>query len=369
MIVFGVKEVTLHEGYLTSCKCEHCGKEEENLVRIYASAFVLGPWLFPIKWFCWGKKADVTCQHCNRTLSLAETTGHLRVRFQQLFKETNIPFYYWLPGAFVAFMIAINLLSALYSFGKDLIVPTETKLTGVWDFKASDELSKNLEQLPFELPMNDKGKLFLYGEHTYTLFVNDSVAGMGTWQLNPESKVLSLSGNEFRMEDLTLEKLRLKSLGSNSVDALIHAKVPLACDSNGIYFTKEEKSLSEFDPYQPKFNQWRIVATSPETVGQIKRRVDNHLEFLEKNFEDAIATKKEFCDREKASPLVLAANGVALKPDIEDWEKTFFSETDVATALDMLKRAFPKELDLDDKNRFKSYLDFLKLYRKNLAAL
>lgn len=111
MIKFGVQDNILEQGYFSSTECDNCGHKEQNNFTVWTKAFFLGPWLFPnLRWFQWNKNAVVTCNNCHRTLSVEETSGHLKERLQE--KYDNYPL--WTKNAFICIVVAYLAYSIIF---------------------------------------------------------------------------------------------------------------------------------------------------------------------------------------------------------------------------------------------------------------
>lgn len=126
------------------------------------------------------------------------------------------------------------------------------------------------------------------------------------------------------------------------------------------------------DPFAVQNNRWRMPATHPESVDELKARLLNHCHFWELYFTWALKDEIEYVDvRSTPTLLKIYGNGAVLK-NFDDlpqrWKEYFYDEKDCRQANQIIGELFDAgRIKLQhEKNRYKLYIS---LFRQLQQAL
>ena len=132
-------------------------------------------------------------------------------------------------------------------------------------------------------------------------------------------------------------------------------------------------SSQDNDPYSKTNNNWRIKPLHAETDAELMARVNNHLQFWKLLFTDAIDKDKAYIAYNWfASPLVVAANGVALRKyeRVKDnWNSYFYDSIQAKQGYVLMQKSFSKEIKIPNgDSRYRNDIDMINQLISNLES-
>lgn len=127
------------------------------------------------------------------------------------------------------------------------------------------------------------------------------------------------------------------------------------------------------DPFYPDNNTWRIKPRSPETVAQLKARLNNHMEHYVKLLQAMEHSEnKDLTFKRSPSCLKIYSSAVGMRRDKDiplDWYETFYSEKDALKAKELMTKAVMVKYDnggWPEDNWIKDDIKILKHFQKVL---
>ena len=334
----GTRNELLLEKFIKDTFCEACHKNTEQRLIIYCQSFVLGIF-YPIKFWAWNKQGEMTCRTCQTLTVIKETGEKFPPKIYTYFKETKIPFYFRLPvyllvTAKVSFysLFLVGYFSLIFQF----LIPTKNKIVGKW----TDN--------------NDFYQMYVYPDREITVVATDTIV-FSHFFLHDDQIIFPFFGYQ--------NSLPLKGIRTNPL--FLHR------NSNSAVPFKKDGRLDDFDElFRQRYNQWRTKPSTPENTAQIRKKVEGYLTFEILKMEKALELDLDFIPGDPNSPIVLAYNGVQVNfRSVDRWRFLFNNDTSWQQANEMLHYYFPSKslMDKDEKNAFKRNLNFLKVWRHNVA--
>ena len=231
---------------------------------------------------------------------------------------------------FLAYFIFFKIFTSILPLFKS----TEDKLSGEWN------------------DANDLYSIIVYEDKNYTIIGYDTVM--------------------YSKYELTSKELTINFLGKENIinRAVISDKMELENrQDEPYYFYKNEKENKIAEVYRKENNQWRNVATKPQTNQELKQRVLDYLQFERKKFQLAFDEEVDFVKSDVNGPVVFAFNGFQVNSISEQkWRYLFYQDEDWLKANQILNKEFPFNFkaDSDEINLFDRNLKFLDIYIENV---
>ncbi len=269
------------------------------------------------------------------------------------------------------------------------------QLQGRWDFgytnmpsfdSTMQEISEaNGEELPttYQKFFLDN-KLVLRKDNSFDLVLFRNYLH-GNWAYTDSSKQLRFSGmaatKDFscRVDSAKpfLLQLRFDSIAIHSIVTIQDTGEAYRSFTQNaeyvlrLYPDELRYSSQDIDPYSKTNNNWPIKPKHAETDAELKARVNNHLQFWKLLFTDAISKDKSYIAYNWfASPLVVAANGVALgKYDKvkAGWNSYFYDTIQAKQSYALMQKSFSKEIKIPNgDSRYRNDIDMINQLISNL---
>jgi hypothetical protein len=335
MIKIGVKDRTIYDNYLASSPCRTCQRPYENKLTISCNIFFIGNALLPVVLWAWGKKAFVRCHGCGAMTVITYHTGWTD-EIVSIYNKSRIPFYFFAPAFIVALVLSNYLINTTTHFVADITTSTDEKLQGKWE------------------AVNAPYTLYVFDQHQYTL-INENVVAQGN------VAILSHS----HREDVDMGHLgkvhHLNTREMSIVDGV----------NDTLHFMKSSDEETGENPYQPRYNRWRVRAKSQEDSLQLRARVINYLTHMKVKYEWAIENQMSVLSGDSVSPMIMASNGIAINQNsLLNWYDIFNSYEEWRKANEILLYYFPSDFVLDEreKNVFRQNLRIINAHLRKLSG-
>jgi hypothetical protein len=323
---FGVVDKIYHEDFLSNHTCRSCNKDFESKLIIYCKAFVTGP----VTWWAWGKQGYVECVSCG-ALSDVHPSSKEFAEARRIYSKKKKPLYYYVPSIVFGGFFLLAAVGILIGIAYNIGTTNKQKLQGIWT------------------SANGQKTLFFFKDNQYTLLENDTII-FGSYRVDNESDELNITING---EQNIIGRVNLKNL-------------PLNIDAYESTLFNKAISLGEGEnPYEKKFNHWRIKANREESNSEVKDRVVSYLFYLQLRYKWAIANDLTYLPPEVYSPVLQAQNGIGVyESSLHLWEPIFYSDKNYVTASKFLYYSFPKgrHVNAEEKNVFKRNLKAIDAY-------
>lgn len=108
MIIYGTKGSHLHSEKVSGVKCTHCGQQTTHTISVYGQyAHIYWIPLSPLS-----KKVFSECDHCKITLERKEMSEQLRMKANNVVRNTKTPITYWAGSLIIIALIAFGIYSS-----------------------------------------------------------------------------------------------------------------------------------------------------------------------------------------------------------------------------------------------------------------
>lgn len=333
----GISEKRFFSGFL-NLACNNCKIENETQLFISCKTLVIGPILFGINWWSWGKKASTYCRKCHHREDLI-INNQINKEILNEFNDAKIPFKYKYGGLILIVLVSFILIDLAIQYGSigsnkisNFFKTPEEKVSGEW--------------------INDyEDFVYIFEDKTFTAIVEDTLI-TGNYTLNSDnSKALLLdksSHNEVPVENGGKISLKFIEKFSN-------------------YFKYSNTDIAD-NPYHFKHQKWRIKPEISESKSQVKKRVLDYLVFSKLKFEWGLDKGIGFIEQDNVSPISFASNGIWLSDKtLDEWKPIFGTNENWTLANKILIDNLPKDFMFKEvDNNFENYRDILQVYIKNV---
>lgn len=137
MIFYGTKGVHLKSERISGVKCNHCEQQTSHTISIYGKYF----YVYWIPIFPLSKKGFSECDHCKVTLEPKQMSEQLRLKYDNIKRETKTPITHWAGLAIIALIIAYAFYASS-KHDKDVVTFIENPQKGdVVEYKPNDYYS------------------------------------------------------------------------------------------------------------------------------------------------------------------------------------------------------------------------------------
>ncbi|WP_150033890.1 hypothetical protein [Taibaiella lutea] len=284
----------------------------------------------PVTWWAWGKRGYVECVSCG-ALSDIHPSSKEFAEARRIYSAKRKPLYYYVPSiVFGGFSLLVT-LAIIIGIAYNVATTNKQKLQGIW---TSDD---------------GRESLFFFKDNQYTLLESDTII-FGSYRVDNKSDELTIIINGER----------------NIINRININNLPLDVDAYGSVTFKKALSLGEGDnPYEKKFNHWRIKANRAESKSEVKDRVIAYLKYLQLRYNWAITNDLTYLPPEVYSPVLQAQNGIGVyEASLPLWKPIFYTDENYVTASKFLYYSFPKgrHINADEKNVFKRNLKAIDAY-------
>jgi len=134
MIFYGTKGAHLKSDRVSNAKCNQCGEIGSHDVSIFGRYF----YIYWIPIFPLTKKGVAECNNCKATVEPKEMSEQLRLKFDNINKNTKTPITYWIGSLIITGLIAFAFFSSS-QHKKDVVdYIANPKAGDVIDFKPSE---------------------------------------------------------------------------------------------------------------------------------------------------------------------------------------------------------------------------------------
>ncbi len=116
MIFYGTKGAHLKSEKISGAKCTHCGEQTSHTVSIFGRyAYLYWIPVFPLT-----KKGVAECNNCKATVEPKEMSEQLRLKFDNVMRNTKTPITYWV-GSLILIAIILFAFYSIKQHEKDAI--------------------------------------------------------------------------------------------------------------------------------------------------------------------------------------------------------------------------------------------------------
>lgn len=323
---FGVVDKIYHEDFLLNQPCQSCGSNFENKLIIYCKAFMTGP----ITWWAWGKRGYVECVSCGTMSDIHPFSKEFK-EARYIYSRKGAPLHYFIPTIVFGGIFLLITLAIFIGFVYNISTTSKEKLQGIW------------------VTADGQNSIFFFNNNQYTLLAYDTIL-FGRYNVDKGSGGLDITirGTDNNISSFTLQHL------------------PLDIDGNGSFdFSKTINPDKGENPYEKKFNHWRIKATREESNEELKDRVMSYLYYLKLRYEWAMKNNLTYLPADLYSPVLQAQKGIGVyEASMPYWKPIFYSEENYLTASKFLYYSFPTKHHINEKetNVFKRNLEAIDAY-------
>lgn len=108
MIIYGTKGSHLHSEKVGGVKCTHCEQQTSHTISVYGQyAYIYWIPIFPL-----AKKVFSECNHCKATLEKKEMSEQLKLKADNVKRNTKTPITYWIGMFIIAGLIGFGFYSS-----------------------------------------------------------------------------------------------------------------------------------------------------------------------------------------------------------------------------------------------------------------
>jgi hypothetical protein len=322
---FGIVDKVFYDEYLSDHVCSSCSQNYSTKLVIYCRAFATG-----FTWWAWKKRGYIECNSCG-AVSDVKAIQHNARSVQSAFSRKSMPAYYYMPSILIGSVVALFIVLFGIGFVYGLFQTKEGQLQGIWEDRSTGN------------------SLFVYKGRHYTLMNADTIL-FGEYSVDKKTGRISIPINE---EDNYIDKV-------DPANLLIHLSF-----YEDARLVKTSANLRGSNPYEPKYNHWRIKADHSESPQEIKQRVLEYLRYVQMRYRWALKNELTYLPADIYSPVITAGNGIAIyESSMKNWAPVFYSEENLLLANKFLYLTFPSDIkyDVSEPNVYKRNLKGIDHY-------
>jgi len=217
-------------------------------------------------------------------------------------------------------------------------------LIGQWNVGQLDFVLDNPDYFLKMGKTSGENQSLILAKDGFFMYFDNSVS-IGNWEYSDKNSLLVLNVLNDTLDSF---QMNVKSLDSKKMSCTLDTIISEVSGTFEFECKKVDKDIfdSEYNFVSLKMNEWRIPAKQKEGKEQIKKRIEDGMNF-------AITYLKYYQSKDKATttnflkplPFIFAGNGIGFEKNT-DWEKLFFDEEDAVISYEIIKNAFKPRAEI-----------------------